>query len=257
MKMRFKKQATIFFAGLLIILPAFRAHAAPASDDFCASLPAFSQEALSQVALAKKDFDSRKLGTPVARQSQKDQMISQTRATELSAANALFGSLDAVAATGTEKIAVKEFKKAVLDAIAARQSAVNEAMNAYRDGLAPILKDDNGKAAAALDAFQSSVEAALAAAAKGCAAEPNDPSSLRSDAKSALASAKAGLVAAAEASNADQKQIDALATKQKQSILRANQDYRGALNAAKRVLKKSFPEAFATTTAATSTQSSN
>lgn len=262
-----QKVSAISVLGILLFaalpasaaLPVTSTATATRDASFCASFSGFSANALSRISLAKANVNNSRadlISKLQDRQNQSDQALVSARANENAAMKNLFGSLEALASTKAQKAAVKEFEKAVTDSIAIRTNIVDAAVTEYRNDLKAALLDQQSAVGAALTEFESDVTTSLAPAKSACLGSAQADPSIIALAKSGLKDARMKLAQKKAAADSDVA-LSALAAKRKLAILHADQDYHGALNAAKNTLKKSFPEAFASGTARTSAATSS
>jgi len=220
--------------------------AALTSEDtlgFCGALSAFKDKTLAQVATVTAAIESDKSKNQLLvqqRESDKDAAITTARTGESQTMASVFGNLEARATTATQKAAVKEFEKAVSDTTAIRQGKVDAAVSTYRAGLKSSLDLQDSQISAAVAAFQASLQKSLTDANSDCASGIAS-ATLRVSLKSNLKAAKAALVADEnKIDDASAKITDLLAARRK-AIVSADQDFHGALNAARNSLKVAFP----------------
>ncbi len=220
---------------------------------FCQSLGSFSSSTLAQIATLRTTIVAEKAkqeSALAAAITQKDDALAQSRVDESAAMQSVFALLDASAATAGQKTAVKEFKKAVTDATASRQKSVDDALAAYRSGLASALADAKNSFSQTLDDFNTSITANLTAAKTDCSNGKNDVL-VRTSVKAALKSAKDKLAKSETSAAGVNAKIKSLLSQRRKTIVAADQDFTGALNAARNVLKQSLTGSLVTSASTT------
>ncbi len=220
------------------------AQVAASDATFCSSLDAFAKNTTEQIALqiAAIEKENAAQNTKLAEaQSFKDSELQKARLEEDATMASVFAGLESKASTTPQKAAVIEFKKAVNDASDIRQASVDGALAAYRDGLQSALADQKKKISDTLDQFSTTVSAELEKAKASCASGTSASVS-RPALKQGLKLAKDNLAKDQKKIQSAAPAIDSLVAKRRSTITHSDQDFKGALRAARNDLSKVFPD---------------
>jgi hypothetical protein len=210
---------------------------------FCGALGAFKDATLAQISSVRQAIESDKGKNQLLleqRNADKDAKITDARSGEDQAMASVFASLESQAVTASQKSAVKEFEKAVRDATSARQERVDAALSSYRTGVKAALDLQKSQIDAAVAAYQSAMEKSLSDASANCSSGIAS-ATLRVSLKANLKAAKAQLLGDEKNIDGAKAKIDALLAARRKSIVSADQDFHGSLNAARNQLKINFP----------------
>jgi hypothetical protein len=152
-----------------------------------------------------------------------------------------FAKLDAAATTDTQKAAVTKYKQAVLDAVAARQTAHDANFEAYFKAVDALLASQKNNSGGDVVGFQASVAAAISTAKASCASGAS-ADSIKTALNEALKAARENFKGQrTQDKSAIKSQLDAIKKTRNDANKKANDTFKATVEAARTELKAAFP----------------
>lgn len=167
--------------------------------------------------------------------------VAAARAEAAKKRDANFAKLDTLATTDEQKAAVATYKEAVLAAVATRQAAYDANFAAYFQGVDALLGSQKKGSTGDVDAFKTSVIAAIEKAKTSCANGASGDTvkkQLSADLKAARDAFKAQRT---DDKVSIKSQLEALKKTRKEANRKASETFKATIEAARNDLKKAFP----------------
>lgn len=225
--------------GLLLglLLPAF-IHAASDSPA-CTRLASFSDKANAEFGNREtKLADARtKRDTDLANKIDKrDTKITDQRTKFDTNLDDQIVKLEKRATTAEQTAAVNEFEQTVRTAVATRRTAVDAARQTFRDGVQMAISDHRSAVDQEITDFKAKLDAAFTKAQSDCAAGV-DPSTVRSDLRTAVRAAKDDLKLDRAGNSKVGPEVVKLVSDRRSAVEKARADFKTTVEAARVKLK--------------------
>lgn len=147
-----------------------------------------------------------------------------------------FAKLEAKATNAAQKQDILNFETAVKAAVATRRAAVDAADAAFKNGVLAAINARQTQLKTAATTYKNAVASALAAAKASCAVGTS-PEAVRTNLQNALKTARANLETARAAVSKVGPNVDTLKATRKAAVLKADTDFKAAVQAALAALK--------------------
>jgi hypothetical protein len=171
--------------------------------------------------------------------AERDEKLSQKRNLRDENFEKHFAGLEEKARTEEQKKAAKKFQEAMEKAIAARRSAIDDAIENFRTAVAALHKDRKTSIDAETEEFINTQKTAIEKARSECAQNSNQ-ASVRQAVKNSLALAKKNFSQSKQNAEKIRTQMETLIQTRKSAIEKANSDFKAAIEKAKTEFKKEF-----------------
>ncbi len=170
-----------------------------------------------------------------------DNALQQDRAKWAQNRQNIYAELKDKATTDAEKQAVANFQNAIEAAVTTRESAIDAARAAFRQGVNQLVPQHQTDAKQVLLTFQSSLQSAIEQALSQCSSGIN-PTTVWATLQSALQAARSARQSGVQQIDKIGPQIQQLAQTRDAAVKQAMQTYQSALRAAVNTLKAAFGE---------------
>lgn len=157
-----------------------------------------------------------------------------------------FAKLEGKAATNAQKQALLAFKEATTAAIAARRAAVDSAIEAFRRGVEQTVASKKTSVDALISAFRVEIQAAITKAKADCALTNPDSVAIRVAFQDRVKAAKEKFIADKKDIDKISNSLQSLIDAKKQTVEKANSDFKAVIEKARNDLKAVFPVSTAT-----------
>lgn len=214
-----------------------------AADLFCERVLAADSAAPRRMEMMMRGVVSSRLQRSSAREDKREareEALTAIRERQDTHLEAIYDKLDEGNATDAEKAALADFKVAVADAVAARRAAVDAANEAMQDGVAAVRASRQAAVDEAVSDFKSAVDASAALAKADCAKDGADSAKIREAYMKAIQDAKDDLTAARQPIDKMSEGVKPLIEAHRAALEKALADFKAALDKAKSELKASY-----------------
>jgi hypothetical protein len=213
------------------------------NDNICEKISERAEAFGQKMAEEENRFQARsqeRLANWTTKKTEKETALSSNRATWDTNRDAQFKALKERAQTEEQKKAVTDFEVKVRAAIETRRTAMDSAIKTFQTGVEAAIKTRNGQVDQLLTNAKAARQKLLDTAKADCAAGK--------DAKTVMATFRAGMQANREKAQSDKQnitrvntQVEALITTRKTAMDKALTDFKATMEKARVELKKAFP----------------
>ena len=212
-------------------------------DPFCSKFSDSADELAKRIGDVQSKLHDRQQNRDedwTARWDNQDAKLGTLRTEQDARREEWYAKLEAGNPTDSQQKAIETFRETVDSAVDDRRSSVDDANKAFREAVGKLSDTRQSAVDGLSNDFQSAVDAAVAAAKKGCD-DGKDAKTIRTDFRAAIDAARKTLQNGRDKRIGIGTDVSALAKTRDVAIRKAMDTFKSALAAATSELKKAFP----------------